>query len=305
MQPGFRRPAAVVTAAVMVTAVGAGVACVGGSFGNHPLGTSTVGQQSDGSYLTQTNQFVTPAGDVTKENGRPFGLALSPDGKTAAALNTGGATTGIVTVFDLVNHTVLQQTGSGKISDGGVLYSPDGKYLWVARPADLQRFTVNPDGTVGNPITVALPGVGGRKAVPAGLAWAPDGRLLVALSANNTLSSTNSSSLNIQTQEVGRLSITLQVLPGKIHYANTVIVSMKDRVTGSLVTDADVTLSINMVVMDMGTASATIKGGNPTYIAVFDQRAAFSMPGAWSIKLTIQRPNEAPVEGVFTVTIGA
>jgi hypothetical protein len=124
-------------------------------------------------------------------------------------------------------------------------------------------------------------------------------------SANSTPSSTNASALNIQTQEIGRLSITMQVLPGQIHYANTFIVSMKDRVTGSLVTNADVTLSINMVVMDMGTASATIKGGNPTYIAVFYQHDAFFMPGAWSIKLTIQWPNEAPVEGVFTVTIGA
>ena len=124
-------------------------------------------------------------------------------------------------------------------------------------------------------------------------------------SANSAPSSTNSPALTIQTQEIGRLSITVQVLPGQIHYANTVIVSMKDRVTGSLVSGAKVTLSINMVVMDMGTASATIKGGNPTYIAVFDQRAAFSMPGAWTIKLTIQPPDEAPVEGVFMVTIRA
>ncbi|CAN5184042.1 alkaline phosphatase family protein [soil metagenome] len=218
---GVRRPAAVVTAAVMVTAVGAGIAYAGGSFGNHPLGSSTVGQQADGSYLTQTSQLVTPAGDVTKENGRPFGLALSPDGKTAAALNTGGATTGIVTVFDLVNHTVLQQTGSGKISDGGVLYSPDGKYLWVARPADLQRFTVNPDGTVGSPVTVALPGVGGRKAVPAGLAWAPDGRLLVALSANNTLGVVDpASSTLVQQIPVGNVPNSVAVVGGKVYVSN-------------------------------------------------------------------------------------
>jgi hypothetical protein len=53
---------------------------------------------------------------VIKENG----LALNPDGTTAAALNTDGATTCIVSIFDLVNHKVLQQTGSGKISNGGL-----------------------------------------------------------------------------------------------------------------------------------------------------------------------------------------
>ena len=58
-----------------------------------------------------------------------MGLALNPDGKTAAALNTDGATTSIVSIFDLVNNKVLQQTGSGMISNGGLPYSPDGKYL--------------------------------------------------------------------------------------------------------------------------------------------------------------------------------
>jgi YVTN family beta-propeller protein len=211
----------VVTAAVTVVAVGSGVTWAVGGFDNKPLGDHTVGQQPDGSYLTQTNQYVTPAGNVIKEVGRPFGLALSPDGKTAAALNTGGATTGIVTVFDLVNHKVLQQTGSGSISDGGIIYSPDGKYLWAARPADLQRFTVNPDGTLANPITVALPGANGRKAVPAGLAWAPDGNLLVTLSANNTLGVVDTGSDTVVRQiPVGNVPNSVAVVDGKAYVSN-------------------------------------------------------------------------------------
>ncbi|CAL8979940.1 hypothetical protein CELL_03356 [Cellulomonas sp. T2.31MG-18] len=175
-----------VLAAVLATLV----ACSSGGSTSTPTSGAdalTVGPQTNGSYATQTGQLITPVGDVIKENGRPFGLALRPDGKTAAALNTGGATTGIVTVFDLVKHTMLQQTGSGKISDGGILYSPDGAFLWAAQPGDLQRFPVNADGTLGTPVTVPLPGVSGRKPVPAGLAWAPDGKLLVTLSGNNTL----------------------------------------------------------------------------------------------------------------------
>jgi DNA-binding beta-propeller fold protein YncE len=120
-----------------------------GGFGNTPLGTKTMGQQADGSYLTQTNQFVTPVGDVIKENGRPFGLTLRPDGKTAASLNTGGGSSGgIVTVFDLVNNKMLQQYGGdpgpsladrpgGGIADGGIVYSPDGKHLWAAQQSKL------------------------------------------------------------------------------------------------------------------------------------------------------------------------
>lgn len=124
-------------------------------------------------------------------------------------------------------------------------------------------------------------------------------------STNNTTTTTSPTAPNVQTQVVGNLAITLQVLPGAIHYANTVIVSMKDRTTGSLVTDADIKISIDMVLMNMGTANATIARGNPTYIAVFGQQTTFSMPGAWYIKLSIQRPGDAPVEALFTVNVGA
>jgi hypothetical protein len=95
----------------------------------HTTGFENLGPQADGSTLTTNSQFVTPVGDVIKENGRPMGLALNPDGEIAAALNTDGGTTSIVSIFDLVNNKVLQQTGSGMISDGGLLYSPDGKYF--------------------------------------------------------------------------------------------------------------------------------------------------------------------------------
>lgn len=124
--------------------------------------------------------------------------------------------------------------------------------------------------------------------------------------AQNAISSAASpTSLNTQTQKAGNLTITLQVLPGKVHYANTVIVSMVNSSSGKLVTNAEVKMSIVMAEMDMGTANTTIKGKNPTYIAAFDSDTTFSMPGAWDIGLSIQRPNERPVEAIFTVTIGA
>ncbi|HCP75773.1 MAG TPA: hypothetical protein DIU08_14195, partial [Ktedonobacter sp.] len=109
-------------------------------------------------------------------------------------------------------------------------------------------------------------------------------------------STTAPTTLNVQTQEVGNLAITLQILPGRIHYANTIIVSLKDRSSDNLITGAEVKMSINMVVMDMGTSSTTIKGDNPTYIAVFKRDTAFSMPGDWDIGLTILRPGKAPID---------
>ncbi len=107
----------------------------------------------------------------------------------------------------------------------------------------------------------------------------------------------------MQTKQVGNLSITLEVLPGRVNYANTVIVTMKDTTSGKLITDAQVQVFTNMEVMDMGIGHATIKGGNPTYIATFSRDTAFSMPGAWDITLKIQRPNQAPLQATFTVIL--
>jgi len=78
---------------------------------------------------------------------------------------------------------------------------------------------------------------------------------------------------------------------------------MKDSSSGNPVTDAQVQMSINMELMNMGTAQASIKGGNPTYIATFDKNRVFSMFGVWDIRLTIQSPASAPVMAVFPVTL--
>jgi YVTN family beta-propeller protein len=224
--PGKTRRTPVVVGAMAVGLVAGGLSIAGAAgafdaFDSGSLGDNTVGKQADGSYLTQTGQYVMPAGDVITENGRPFGLALSPDGETAAALNNGGASVGYVSIFDLVNHKVLQQTGSGGKSNGGIVYSPDGHYLWATRPASLQRFTVRADGTIGSPITVALPGVGGRQAVPAGLAWAPDGKLLVTLSANNTLGVVDTNTNMLVSQiPVGNVPTSAVVIDGKAYVSN-------------------------------------------------------------------------------------
>jgi len=118
---------------------------------------------------------------------------------------------------------------------------------------------------------------------------------------STSAASPSSAAINAQTQRVGNLSVTLEVLPGRVDYANTVVVTIDDN-QGNPVTDAQVQLTTNMELMDMGTAHATVKGGNPTYIATFNKDAAFSMSGAWDITVRIQRPNQAVVQTVFKVT---
>jgi YVTN family beta-propeller protein len=225
-KPKLGKRALIATAALVVVATGTslGVAYAEGGFGNTPLGDTLAGKQPDGSYLMPTGQFVTPVGDVIQEQGRPFGLALSPDGKTAASLNTGGATTGVTTVFDLVNHKVLQQVGDGTISDGGnsgVLYSPDDKYLWTAQATALVRYDVAADGTLTNRTVVSIPGVGSHKPLPTGMAWAPNGNLLVTLNGNNALGVIDTTTNTMVRQiPVGNVPNSVVVVDGKAYVSN-------------------------------------------------------------------------------------
>lgn len=116
-------------------------------------------------------------------------------------------------------------------------------------------------------------------------------------SSNSTSPSTSAQA--IQTKQAGNLTVNLQVQPARVHYGNDVIITINDS-SGNPVLDAQVQITTNMEVMDMGTAHATIKGGKPAYIATFGGDA-FSMPGTWDIFLKIQRPNQAPVQVTFQV----
>ena len=118
-------------------------------------------------------------------------------------------------------------------------------------------------------------------------------------------SSTKPSTTNIQinqTQQTGNLTVNLQITPAHVNADNTVSVAINDS-NGNPVTDAQVQVSINMVTMNMGIASATIKGGHPTYVAIFSKEETFSMPGLWNVALKIQRPNQASMHVSFQVMI--
>lgn len=115
-------------------------------------------------------------------------------------------------------------------------------------------------------------------------------------------SSTNSSN-NIQTKQVGNLTVTLEIKPDKAGVANTVTVTLKNRPTGNFVTNAHIKVDTNMQIMDMGAYSATMTGGNPTYTATFTPGTAFLMAGTWNINLFIQQPGQSTVTVQFPVTI--
>ncbi len=106
----------------------------------------------------------------------------------------------------------------------------------------------------------------------------------------------------VQTKQVGDLTLTLQVLPGKTNTINTVILLITDR-SGVPITNAKVTLVSNMQVMNMGTTHKTLNSGNPVYAVSFAKSQAFNMTGVWLLNVTIQRSKHPSLQTNFQINI--
>ncbi|HEY3993071.1 MAG TPA: FixH family protein [Ktedonobacteraceae bacterium] len=104
-----------------------------------------------------------------------------------------------------------------------------------------------------------------------------------------------------QTQTVAGLTATLTVSPARVGTTNTVQLTLKDA-QGNAVSNATVKLTLNMQIMNMGTANATIKGGNTTYTTTFAPSQAFAMAGVWLIQVEIDQPGQKALQMTFHVT---
>lgn len=120
---------------------------------------------------------------------------------------------------------------------------------------------------------------------------------------NQPSSSSTPATPTSQTQSAGNVAATLQILPARVGVSNQVILVLNDA-QGKPVTDATVKLNINMEIMDMGTANATINGGSSTYSTTFNANQVFTMAGPWVIQVEIDRPNQQTVHLTFHVLVG-
>lgn len=116
----------------------------------------------------------------------------------------------------------------------------------------------------------------------------------------NQSSTGNGASSASQTQRAGNLSVTLQVLPGRVGVANTIILSVSNA-QGKAVTNATVKLRLDMEIMNMGTTSATAQESNTVYIATLKAGQGFTMAGSWTVQVEIDQPGQQPVQLSFQV----
>src|SRR2546421_813830 len=173
----------------------------------HP--TYQVGPQADGSFVTPTNQLVTPAGTQVNFNGRPVAVAVRPDQKTAAVLVTGGGyplPTLPIVIVDLTTGTVKQQFNPGETNGAydGVLYSKDGTQLYFSQDnGRVVVANVAPDGPLSVNTTIPLPTTSGA-VNNGGLALSADGKTLyVVLNMRNSVGVINL----ISSQYVGTIPV--------------------------------------------------------------------------------------------------
>ena len=151
------------------------------------IGARRVGRQSDGSVVTPSGQLISPAGAQVELLGRPLAVAIRPDGRTAALLSGTSIQAGsapLLSVVDLATAKVVQQftpSGSSVASFGGLVYSPDGGYLYASALNAVVEASVASDGSLTFTRKFTVP-------YPTGLAISPDGSTLYAgLSTKNAV----------------------------------------------------------------------------------------------------------------------
>jgi YVTN family beta-propeller protein len=141
-----------------------------------------VGPQGNGTSITPNGWYVTPAGrqiDLADSTGwadRPYGQALSPDGRTLL-ISSGGQSTQSMTVVDTSSATVRQRIPyvSPEALFVGLVWSPDGRHAYAAAGGSNKIRVYDFDGQrLAERSPIPVPNF------PIGLAVSADGRTLYA-----------------------------------------------------------------------------------------------------------------------------
>ncbi|MGW2485741.1 alkaline phosphatase family protein [Streptomyces sp. NPDC001606] len=148
------------------------------------FGTDQVGQDTDRGQVISSDQYIDPYGDrLVVNNGKIMSSAVSPDGThLAASVADGGMALAVVNLDDWkvqqlvgTSATADLRIGSNSVGQEGPTYSPDGTQLWLGQTDGYTKFTVNPDGSVGNPVSVRIPADGPRHALVGAAVFSSDG----------------------------------------------------------------------------------------------------------------------------------
>src|SRR6185437_15682512 len=151
-----------------------------------------VGQTVGGNgIIVPTEQSIRSAGKSIAFHGRPVDLAVSPDGASIYAKSNSS-----LLVIDAAKWTLREELkyapGDGGASMHGLVFTPDGKDIFVTLQSYIEHARVNDEGTLKWDQRIPIPGTGAKRdSYPCGIALLPGGRAAVCLSMNNTLGIVN------------------------------------------------------------------------------------------------------------------
>ena len=276
--------AAVVAVGLVVT--GAGI----GSASTQQLGHQQVGQLTNKGEVIASDQYINPIGTrLVINQGKIMGATVSPDGTHVAATVADG--TGSMVIVDLRSYQVQQVIGKAAtgvnlaISGNDVgqtspTYSPDGKSLWIGRANGYTKFTVNADGTLANPVDVAIPASGSQQALSAKAVFSADGSTVyAAVNGQNKVVAINAATGAItQSWNTGIAPRGMALVGGKLYVSNeggrtavagdTTINSYGTQVPANPKTGASSTGTVSVI--DTANASAAVGsidvGTHPTAV---------------------------------------
>jgi YVTN family beta-propeller protein len=209
------------------------------------LPDQTVGRAAGRSILP-VNQVLTPAGIQLELPGmRPQALALSPDGRLLAV---SGKTREVVIVDPATSRVrqvvpfpsegvtepmpeppsdmVLREDERAQLSFTGLIFSPDGKHLYLSNVnGSIKVFNVGSDRLVSPSFSIRLPQVTGlrrKEEIPTGLVLRPDGtRLYAALNLSNRLAEIETATGKIlRTFDVGVAPFDVVLVGSKAYVSN-------------------------------------------------------------------------------------
>jgi len=208
--------------------------------------TDQVGVAGENRTVLPVNQVLVPAGTQIPLPGlRPQALSLSPDGRLLAvsgktselliidpALGTIAQRITLpsedqkIPVPDPSSSNILQPDRRGQISYTGLVFSPDGRGLYLSNVnGSIKVFSVSEDGTVSPSHSIPLPAADAprrKNEIPAGLALSPDGQhLYVCANLSNRLLVIDTQTSDVtRIFDVGVAPFDVRILNGKAYVSN-------------------------------------------------------------------------------------
>lgn len=200
----------------------------------------------DSRTVLPVNQVLVPAGKQIPLPGlRPQAIALSPDGRCLAV---SGKTSELVIIDPAVgtiaqnvalpseeqntaladpsSPNILEPDKKGQLSYTGLIFSPDGRHLYLSNVnGSIKVFAVADDGSVTPSHTIPLPPANAPRRIneiPAGLALSTDGRTLYACAnlSNRLLVIDTQSNAVTRSFDTGVAPFDVRLLDGKAYVSN-------------------------------------------------------------------------------------